>query len=464
MKKLVAQLRELKQASINPDQDWVKQNRASLVSHARQTSAQAKINIQSLGWTKYYHNIKDGLAFLTPNNFVFRLARPVMAGLLIFGLVSGSWVATVAASQDSLPGDLLYSAKIAMEKTQLAAAVVVGANETETKMHVNFAKRRAQEASQIVTENDSKRVNKAPELINNLKAELKKVDEKLDSLKQDNNTSVSASALKDVSQETSLIKDILNKTQTSLDASNVSSTISNTTAIVTANNNEIAKQIIEAKDAVKDTLVKSVEVIVEKHLNGDNTVNKEEIKQIINDQIKTVAQETETRKQMLEGVGVATELAAKQANKDGLVLITDGKDSAGALTNATSTGVKVDTMGEVNIKVKAATTQAEQALATISQKVGETNVLLQKDDLQQAVKTVKEINEVSRQADQVTATTINQVKSIDPLIVSSVVATVASGINTGSASTTFTSSSTIFTSVSSSVSNSSNPVIKETSN
>jgi len=36
---------------------------------------------------------------------------------------------------------------------------------------------------------------------------------------------------------------------------------------------------------VKDTSVKAVEVMVAKHLQGDNSVSKDEVKQVINDQL-----------------------------------------------------------------------------------------------------------------------------------------------------------------------------------
>ena len=76
-----------------------------------------------------------------------------MAVFLILGLGTGSWIATVGAAQQSMPGDLLYTVVRVDEMTRAGLAAAVGATGTETKMRVGFAKRRAEETKKLVSQN-----------------------------------------------------------------------------------------------------------------------------------------------------------------------------------------------------------------------------------------------------------------------------------------------------------------------
>jgi len=58
--------------------------------------------------------------------------------MLILGMGIGGWIATVAASSGSLPGEWLYPAKIATEKTQVVMANVVGDKNTEQICMLNL--------------------------------------------------------------------------------------------------------------------------------------------------------------------------------------------------------------------------------------------------------------------------------------------------------------------------------------
>ena len=74
---------------------------------------------------------------------------PILAMLLIFFISSAS-VGAAFASQDALPGELLYPVKIATEKIELA---VTKDEIKKTELHLEFAAKRLNEAGQIMERN-----------------------------------------------------------------------------------------------------------------------------------------------------------------------------------------------------------------------------------------------------------------------------------------------------------------------
>ena len=169
MNSIKRQLRELKCGEINPREEWLRKNRAVLLSQIKNTISVQNKSRRSFASFASLEKLLDGMAVFLPRVFVFKVIRPAMVVLLIIVLGGGSWIATVAASQDSLPGELLYPAKIATEKTQAVVAAAVGAKETETKLHVDFAKRRAQETKKLIVSKNPEKIKKVPETVNNLK-------------------------------------------------------------------------------------------------------------------------------------------------------------------------------------------------------------------------------------------------------------------------------------------------------
>jgi hypothetical protein len=102
--------------------------------------------------------------------------RPVSIGLSVFAVMFGGWVATVNASFDSVPGDILYPVKLATERVQITLA---GTSERRAKLHAEFASRRLQEVVEI---NNSDRDGKevlVQAAVDGFKQELNSANEQL---------------------------------------------------------------------------------------------------------------------------------------------------------------------------------------------------------------------------------------------------------------------------------------------
>lgn len=89
---------------------------------------------------------------------VWRFAlQPALVMVLVLGLGTGGWITSVQAASTSLPGDMLYSIKIASEQTQVALASLSQDERVVTGLHMAFAKRRLDEMKQVVRKPDGKK-------------------------------------------------------------------------------------------------------------------------------------------------------------------------------------------------------------------------------------------------------------------------------------------------------------------
>lgn len=120
----------------------------------------------------------DFLRVIFSNLQLGTILKPIgaMGALAFAALVS---IGSVSAAFDSIPGDALYSLKIASEKAQLTLA---STEDAKTRLHIEFANRRAEEINRIIQTSspEDPRMKKA---VGNLKQELRTVSNRLSALK-----------------------------------------------------------------------------------------------------------------------------------------------------------------------------------------------------------------------------------------------------------------------------------------
>lgn len=128
------------------------------------------------------YTIKDFVQYATWwLNHVF--VRPLAVGFTAFSIIFGSWIFTVNASFDTIPGDVLYPVKLAAERVQLTFAT---SNTTRARLHTEFAGRRLAEAVEI---SESDREGKDVLLraaVESFKSELVSANETLQQVSPDN--------------------------------------------------------------------------------------------------------------------------------------------------------------------------------------------------------------------------------------------------------------------------------------
>lgn len=380
-KEIIRQLKMLRQRAGAPREDWVKNNRSLLVSQIRNTIAPSAPRHPIA-------NFWSGLSVLLPEQLVYQVIRPI-AVLLIVALVGTSgWIATVDASYQALPGDWLYPAKRAAEKTQVVVASIVGDNNKEVKLHIKFANLRAEEAMKVMRgQGSASKTDRAREAITDLKSEIASLSTKLDESKTQI-TVLPAEVAKDVKQNTEQIKTTLQTVKDGLLTS------------TSANDKLLSKEISETKNLVKDVSVKAVEVLVTKHLGGDLSVSKEDVRDAIQSSLLTSASDVVESKHNVDGVKniVAT-------------MQSEVKDLAHAQPAASSTAATQELSQQITTvanQTVRAIIKTEVATAEVGKRISEAQELLGNNQLIQAIDKVKEASNATKEAEKISDATVAQ--------------------------------------------------------
>jgi len=162
-RELLKQLHNLK--NFKPDLEWQRTNREILLS---QIKAQTKAEFV----------FSNKLLF---KNLFVAAYKPIGGLILIIGILFGAWIASVGATRNSLPGDLLYGFKLTTERMQVNLTLN---DEKRTNLEMAFAERRLDEIKKTVAKDGSSSGKKNLELtfkkyqesINNVKSNLAKLE------------------------------------------------------------------------------------------------------------------------------------------------------------------------------------------------------------------------------------------------------------------------------------------------
>ncbi len=388
-KEIIRQLKSLKHADTGPSEEWLKNNRKLLLSQISNSSA-PKHNIKF-----NFENAWQAMSVFLPHAVVYNVVRPAMVMVLVLMMGVGSWVATVSASYESLPGDWLYPAKRVAEKTQVAVADVVGNKNEVVKLHGEFALRRAIETRDIVSQNNPDKLQIASEKVDALKEEMNTVNNKLEEIKTTLDSG--SEVVKNINQNAQEITDVLKAVKVNLLIS---------TDDVGAS--DLSSQVSEVKNMVKDTAVKAVEVMVEKHLQGDVSVSKDDVKQAISDQLDSAIKDAAESKQSMVDVNKAIDVVKTEVSAIAL----DNKNN----DQPNTTQALSDKVEETSKQTQAAVDSSQQFNTETGKTVNEGQQFLSQDNLAQAMDKVKEANAVNAQAEKITDDTLKAVQNILPVV------------------------------------------------
>lgn len=381
---IVRQLKTLRHGQVEPNEEWLKKNRELLLHQIKNTIGPktAKPALE---------NIWESMSMLLPHSFVYKILRPVTVMFLIVGMGIGGWIATVAASSESLPGEWLYPAKIATEQTQVAVANAVGDKSAQTNLHIEFARRRAIETKKIISTDNPDKMQIAAQTVSNLTNEMQNVSSNLEDIKTAPGTS--AQVAQNVTQNAQQIGNVLQDVKASL--------------LVNTSTENLSNQVAAANNLVSNTAVQAVEVMVVKNLQGDNSVSKEDVKQAITDQVQSAVADAAASQQNAQAVKNAVDVVQTEIKQ-----ITE--DSKGA--NASTTQALTTRIDAAVKQTQAAVDKTVQIANETGQKATETQQLLSQDNLTQAVDTMKQLTSATQQAVQVSDNTIKAIQSVLPVV------------------------------------------------
>ena len=391
---LIKQLKSLKHAEVKPSEKWLKSNRALLLSQIKNTVAPK--NSQA-GENKFnFETVWQAMSIFLPYSFVHKVVRPVIVVFLVIGMGISGWVAAVSASSEALPGEWLYPAKRVTEKTQIVMADVVGDTDGSTRLHVEFAKRRAEETRDIISQNDPTKIKIASKTVSDLKDEMKTVNSKLEEIKTAQGSS--AVMAQNINQNAQEIKDVLKEVKVNLLAN----------SDITTSTDDLSAQVSEVKNLVKDTAVRAVEIMVEKHLQGDTSVSKDDVKQAINSQLQSAVKDAGESKQSVDDVNKVIGVVKTEVK----VLVHDAKGTE----LVSSTRALSDKIDATSKQTQAAVSGTQQFSVDAGKTANEGQVFLSQDNLTSAVDKIKEANTATTQSEKLTDDTLKAVQNVLPIV------------------------------------------------
>lgn len=388
---LKEQLSKLRHTGVDPRGEWVAKNRAQLLNQIQNTlPTTIDVPLSERLWS--------GLSIFIPQGVVYSVVRPVSVFVIVALVATSAYSGTVKASMDTLPGDWLYPAKRATERTQGVVISLLGNDKEEVQYHFNLANRRATEAQTIIKKGDPEKVEKVVATVAELKQEMNTVNAKLEATKTGN--TLSAEAVRDVMKDNAeQIKTVLQDIKNDLIIS--SSTV----------DKAISKEISESKDLLQDVSLKAVEVIVSKHLEGDTSVSPEEVKKTINTALTNVVNEVAESKQTVDGAKTIVETVKTEVK--GLAGEIQKQNNVELTSSTKSFNQQIDTVIDKNNQ---AAKQAEAVSVEVGKKAEEARELLGNNDLAKAVDKIKEVSEATKEAEKIVVTTIKNTQTVLPLV------------------------------------------------
>jgi len=283
--------------------------------------------------------------------------RPVVAVAAIILMLFGGWTATVSASYDSLPGDVLYGVKIFSEGAQIR---LMPGKEKKTKLRLDFAGRRLEEVAKIVERPVEEKEKKIQTAVGSFKKEIQNVQKDLDEIKLDKNAKKVVEVAREVDRKAEEYEATLKKTIDKVPE-------------------ETKGQVKEAKKVTEETGVKAVEVLVEKHMQGDvGDVSEDEVIEKLGNKIKK-AEEVLAEAEIKEAE-VKDEEAIEADEEDGEEIDEPSDEEAAEDSAVSEEGEAAEEEGA----------GGEEATAQLKVKVEEAKTLLENKDLAGALQTVKE--------------------------------------------------------------------------
>lgn len=323
MNSTIQQLKQLK--NISPSQEWLKDNKAQLMSRffADQPSSDPGL-----------HPYWEMLLLKTAGVFI----------LVIFA-VAGT-LGIVSAAQNSLPGDLMYPLKIAVEKAQ---AKFVASEGAKADLKTEFASRRMREFRQLIDkpEVSAKQDQKIAQAVGNFQKEINDVNQLL------NKTKDNESAVKAVAVAKQLNLEVVEYENTLTQANKTLS-------------EPLQKDVQEAIDSVEKTKMASLKVIIEKSDPEQDPA----LTQAVTSQVAAKIEKTETQlaqviKQGVEKISQAAEDQAED-QKEPMAVSESGSLAKTEQASAILTQAKQD-FAELNLL--AALDKAEDSRRLIEEAV-----------------------------------------------------------------------------------------------
>lgn len=320
-------------AGLQPDPAWVKRQREILMMQVGNSMSK-----KSGGWLALL--LRQLRQSVVPR--VVSLVRgPAMAVLSVIGLFAGGSFMGVSASNKSVPGDVLYTVKLATEQTRL---VLTAGKKEKLILKTEFVARRAEEIKTLADSNVSQKPMRIQVAAEGLKRDLDTVKRQLNEVSTDETPLVAAQAAKLVDQKSSELMRTLK-------------------VVKYAMSDEDARRTVnEAQAAAVNTGVQAVQILISSGAKPEAQVDKPELIASINDKVQGMqANLDDAAQRFMAGGAVAT----STVGTSGVIITKAESDAQTSSTLIQLKGAK-DTLAEARVLL------TEDKLAEVADKLVET--------------------------------------------------------------------------------------------
>jgi hypothetical protein len=306
-------LTELK--TVEPASSWVNAERARLLE---------QIGGMNVARVSFFEWLRMAVRSLIPTSARSMLRGPIAAALSGLGLIVGGSMASVSASEQSVPGDLLFPIKIVSEQTRLALTTD---KKEKFRLKGEFVNRRVEEIKKIASTNVEKKPERLKEATEILRRDLDTVKNQL--------TDVSGGK----PAERVEVAKIVDKTS--------SEVVAGLKIAKASLPSEIRPQVAEVEAVAVNTSVKAVNAILDAQTDEESKklVTKEELIQSISQKVEGVSEHLTSATQQLAEAGLlsatATTALASSATSS-LALSASAQKDAGLATMSASTSSIAD--------------------------------------------------------------------------------------------------------------------------
>lgn len=220
---------------VNPDQVWVESVRSTLLMQVKNSLPTEERQPQI--------SLKKKFTYFKPNISWAWVRQPVsVVAALLLALFGGSLL-SVSAAEKSLPGDVLYSVKLATEQARLA---LTKNPKERVKLKSEFTDRRVDEVKQVMALNVSDKKERVVQAAEVLKRDMHTLKQQLEDVKQADTPEAVKESAKMVDQKSVTVVQALQDTKSELSP-------------------EDKAKVTEAQAAASDAGVKAIEVLADVH-------------------------------------------------------------------------------------------------------------------------------------------------------------------------------------------------------
>jgi len=375
MKELRKQLHEVKEKGlVTPDPVWVKENKARLMRHIAESS-------QNTETTQPVYKVL--LKTFLPHSLL-SYARPVFTAAVILVVALAGWGASVSASFNSLPGDVLWNVKIAAEKTQIA----LSGKDTKIKKKLEYAERRVEEVKMVFESEEEK---KNPKRVEAAKREIQKVKDSVKKVVEDADKSVKDTIKKDPKTAVELALEVEKKTSDIAEDLNTLKKV-----VVKETDEELKKHVGEAAQEANQNAFATTKTILDasNELEGveqseETEEVKKEVKLRVEEKLADVLKDTEEAK-----IKVGEKIV--EISEPETVSSTEANLETTTVTSTIDIDPQEETepieLVEVSEEVKNEVKERTQAVETSAEEV---RVLIDEGKLGEALEKIQDLDEIA---------------------------------------------------------------------